>query len=89
MNSDTQLASVINNLKLPPASELAPWLKKLLDNPGSVVLIAIEFPLRHNGPLLRTAWLSEPERVKVRKALLAINRSRFKKDQPQTGEIPS
>lgn len=88
MDLITQLEILINKLKLPTSRELQPWLTKLLKNPDSVVIIAIEKPLNEAGPRIGTAWLSSTERVKVRKALTAINTSRTKRNEPQTNQMP-
>jgi hypothetical protein len=89
MNQETQLESVIEKLKLPSPPELAPWLAKLLEHTDSVVIIAIEKPLLQEGPHVGTAWLSAKERLKVRKALLAINEARSKRNEQTTHQIPA
>jgi hypothetical protein len=89
LNSQTQLQILIDKLKLPSPYTLAPWLAKLLEDTDSVVIIAIEKPLLANGPHVGTTWLSAKERLKVRKALLAINDSRIKKNLPTTHQLPS
>ena len=78
MNAETQLDDLIDQLRLPSAISLAPWLDKLLSNPDSVIIIAIEKPLA-SGPHVGTAWLSSKERVAVRKALQRINQARKQK----------
>jgi hypothetical protein len=88
MNLEDQLALLLDKLRLPNGAALEPWLRKLLANPGSCVIIGIESPLVSGGPRVGIAWLSSTERLKVRKALTAINSSRQKKQQPKTTEIP-
>ena len=88
MDTENKLEILIDKLKVPTSRELEPWLAKLIANPDSVVIIAIEKPLCDEGPHVGTAWLSYRERVKVRKALTAINSSRSKRNQPQTDEMP-
>ena len=83
-----QLDILTQQLRLPSPIELQPWLAKLIANPDSVVIIAIEKPLCDTGPHIGTAWLSYKERLKVRKALAAINASRTKHNQPTTSEMP-
>jgi hypothetical protein len=89
MNLETKLETLVNNLKsiLPTADYLQPWLTKLIADPDSVVIIAIEKPLR-NKPHIGIAWLSRKERLQVRKALSAIRKSREEKGESQTTEIP-
>jgi hypothetical protein len=89
MNLQTQLAITADKLRLPNATTLLPWLKKLVAQPDSVVIISIEKPLDSNGPHVGIAWLSAPERLKVRKALIAINDARSKRSQSTTSEVPS
>ena len=88
MNAETQLDSLIDQLRLPSPVTLAPWLDKLLSHPGSVIIIAIEKPLA--GDLhVGTAWLSSKERISVRKALQRINQARRKNGEQSTTEKPS
>lgn len=89
MDLQAQLAITADKLRLPSATILLPWLRKLVAQPDSVVIISIEKPLDSNGPHVGIGWLSAPERLKVRKALIAINNSRAKRSQPATGEVPS
>ena len=88
MSSNIQ--TLVSSLKaeLPTAEYLIPWLSKLLADPESLVIIAIEKPLS-DKPHVGIAWLSAKERLQVRKALVAINKSRATKDEPQTSEIPT
>ena len=89
MDTETNLAILINSLKciLPTADYLEPWLTKLLADPESVVIIAIEKPLC-DKPHVGIAWLSRQERLQMRKALTTINKTRATNGQPQTNQIP-
>jgi hypothetical protein len=89
MDLQTQLAITADKLKLPSTTTLLPWLKKLVAQPDSVIIISIEKPLDSSGPHVGIGWLSAPERLKVRKALIAINDSRSKRSQSTTSEVPS
>jgi hypothetical protein len=89
MDLQTQLAITAQKLQLPTVSHLLPWLKKLVAQPDSVVIISIEKPLDTSGPHVGIGWLSAPERLKVRKALTAINDARAKRSQSTTSEVPS
>jgi hypothetical protein len=89
MDPQTQLAITADKLQLPTTTELLPWLKKLVAQPDSVIIISIEKPLDQTGPHVGKAWLSAKERLKVRKAHIAINDSRAKRSEPTTREIPS
>jgi hypothetical protein len=88
MKDDTKLALLTDKLRLPTAEQLSPWLEKLIRDPESVVIIAIEKPLRLDGPRVATAWLNAKERLLVRKALERVNASRAKKGEHQTNEHP-
>jgi hypothetical protein len=88
MNNDTKLAILTEKLRLPSAKQLEPWLAKLIADPESLVIIAIEKPLGIDGPRIGTAWLSPKERLQVRHALKRINGTREKKGEPQTNEMP-
>jgi hypothetical protein len=89
MTEQPPLETLVNNLKgiLPTADYLKPWLAKLLADPESLVIIAIEKPLS-DKPHIGIAWLSTQERLQVRKALTNINKTRETKGQPPTNEIP-
>jgi hypothetical protein len=88
MNLQTHLAITADKLRIPNTETLLPWLKKLVAQPDSVVIISIEKPLDQNGPHVGIGWLSSAERLKVRKALIAINKSRSQLQQPSTAQIP-
>jgi hypothetical protein len=88
MNPDDKLESLIEELKLPSTQILKPWLKHLVASPGSCVIIAIELPFESNQPRVAYAWLSEKERLRVRKALQNINQSRAKQGETPTTESP-
>jgi hypothetical protein len=89
MTEQPPLETLVANLKciLPTADYLTPWLAKLIADPESVVIVAIEKPLC-DKPHVGIAWLSRQERLQVRKALTVINKSRATKGQQQTNEIP-
>lgn len=89
MTEQPPLETLVGNLKciLPTADYLKPWLVKLIANPESVVIIAIEKPLC-DKPHIGIAWLSTNERLQVRKALTSIRKSREEKGEQQTNEIP-
>ena len=89
MNNDTKLAILTNKLRLPSPNQLSPWLRRLLENPDSIVIIAIEKPLGHDGPHIGTTWLGSKERLQMRKALERINADRQKKGEQQTSEMPA
>jgi hypothetical protein len=88
MDAETRLATLIDKLRLPSATQLEPWLAKLVADPDSLVIISIEKPLWPE-PHVGTAWLSGKERLKVRQALQRVNDSRAKKGEPWTDEIPN
>jgi hypothetical protein len=88
MTLDDKLESLIKELSLPSPQMLKPWLKHLAASPGSCVIIAIELPLDSNKPRVAYAWLSEQERVSLRKALVRVNKSRAKQAQPSTATQP-
>lgn len=88
MNASAELEILLEKLRLPSPRELSPWLGKLLEHPGSAIIIAIEKPLGPDGPHVATGWLSSPERYALRKGLLAVNARRAKKGQSATTEIP-
>ena len=87
MTNDSKLAILTEKLRLPSALDLEPWLKRLIDNPDSIVIIAIEKP-HLPTPHIGTAWLSAKERLQVRKALKRINDARVKKAEQTTNEMP-
>jgi len=88
MSQPSELDSVLARLQLPAPTALVPWLSKLIDHPGSCIIIAIEQPGDPDGPRVTRAWLSSRERYVLRKALLAINGRRQKKGEAETTEIP-
>jgi hypothetical protein len=88
MTLDDKLDSLLKELSLPSTQTLKPWLKLLAASPGSCVIIAIELPLDSNHPRVAYAWLSEKERVSLRKALIRVNKSRAQHAQPSTATQP-
>lgn len=89
MTEPSELEDLQARLRLPEPAALAPWLRKLIEHPGSCVIIAVEQPGLPEGPRVARAWLSSAERFALRKALLAVNARRAKKGQPATDEIPA
>jgi hypothetical protein len=93
MNALTRLesdaAAVFERLRWPDAEMMQPYVQKLLNNPGSCVVMVIEAPLNPDGPRLGKAWLSGREREGVRKALQAINKRRASKRQTPTTQPPA
>ena len=87
MAEQSQLEILADKLQavMPTADYLKPWLAKLMAESESVVIIAIEKPL---CPNIGIAWLNRKERLQVRKALIAIRKSREDKGESQTTEIP-
>jgi hypothetical protein len=88
MTIENQLALLVDKLRLPAGRELEPWLKRLVTEPDSLIIIAIEKPLHADGPRVATGWLSAKERLQVRKALERVNAQRMKANQPTTAELP-
>jgi hypothetical protein len=90
MSEQPPLETLVNNLnpELPTADYLKPWLTKLIADPESVVIIAIEKPLC-DKPHIGIAWLSRKERLQMRKALTTIRKSREEKGEQSTTEIPN
>jgi hypothetical protein len=86
--SAPEIEALIEKLTFPSPRELEPWLRKLLEHPGSVIIMAVEKPLGPEGPRVTYAWLSSAERSALRKGLLALNTRRAKKGQPATNEVP-
>lgn len=87
MTEQSQLEILANKLQavMPTVDYLKPWLAKLIIEPESVVIIAVEKPL---CPNIGIAWLNRKERLQVRKALTAIRKSREEKGESQTTEMP-
>lgn len=88
MGEPSELDNTLGKLRLPEPASLAPWVRKLIEHPGSCVIIAIEQPGLPDGPRVSRAWLSAAERAALRKALLAVNARREKQGQPATTEQP-
>ena len=76
------------NPQLPTLERLQPWIAKLRQRPGSVVVITIEHCLDTNVPAVRFGWLSPDERLRVRKAIKEINTKRSKKGEHRLDEEP-
>ena len=89
MAQPSELEDLQARLRLPEPAALAPWLRKLIDHPGSCVIIAVEQPGAPEGPRVTRAWLSSAERFALRKALLAVNARRAKKREAATDEAPT
>ena len=73
---------------LPQPRDLAPWLRKMESNPGSCVVITIEPRTQGARPDVRLAWISEPERKLIRKAMIEVNISRGLRNEPALTESP-
>jgi hypothetical protein len=88
MNTLTRLesdaAAILAKLQWPSDEVMLPYLARLLNNPGSCVVVVIESPLAPDGPRVGKAWLSSQERAAVRKALQAINQRRAAKGESPT-----
>ena len=86
--SAPEIETLIEKLIFPSPRDLEPWLRKLLEHPDSVIIIAVEKPIGPEGPHVTYAWLSSSERSALRKGLFAVNARRAKKGQPATTEVP-
>ena len=75
--------------EIPNLEQLAPWLAKLNENPGSCVVITIEHLRNQNFPHVGRAWLSSEERKRVRRALQGVNTQRRRERQLELNEIPA
>lgn len=83
-----ELAALENRLEFPTRAGLRPYLLKLLENPGSVVFLALENPRGPGTPSFRTGWFSSEERYALRTALEKVNAKRKKAGQKLTSEEP-
>ena len=75
--------------ELPSVERLAPWLRKLNENPGSCLVITIEHLRYQNFPAVRWGWLSPEERKRVRRALQVVNTQRRREKQLELTQIPA
>jgi hypothetical protein len=82
------ISQALLKLKFPSSAELEPWITRLVDHPGSMIVLAIENPREPNGPKVSWAWLSSEEREAIRKSLLKINTRRNKNGDPPTNQSP-
>lgn len=78
-----------DGLRWPDPETMAPYYHKLIENPGSLVFLAIENPRGPNGPTIGKGWFSVREREILRKGLQTINERRRKRGEPLTTEAPS
>ena len=60
---------------LPTVSDLEPWISKLEQHPGSIVLLASESFQTRNDSRVTVGWLSPEERMALRAALLRRRRN--------------
>ena len=84
-----ELAIIESKLEWPARELLRSYYLKLLQNPGSVVILALEAPRGEKGPQWKSAWLGAKERDVMRKAIVKINQKREKLRQPLTSEPPN
>jgi hypothetical protein len=85
---NAQMAVIRARLRWPAPEIMSPFYRKLLENPGSCVVLTLETPRGPNGPAWKAGWLSSEERNMVRKDLQRINERRSKTRQPLTTESP-
>lgn len=87
---DTQgeLAILVSKLRWPTTPTLEAFYRKLLENPGSCVVLTLEAPRQPAGPHWKIGWLSSKERDLIRKDLQKINAKRIKAKEQPTSEIP-
>jgi hypothetical protein len=74
MDLQAETAVIEAKLAFPSREELRPHLHKLVANPGSIVMIAVE--IRAGDPWVGFAWFNSKERNALRKALLAAREKR-------------
>jgi hypothetical protein len=87
MNDD--LTTLESRIAWPLPATMRTYYLKLLANPGSVVLLALEAPRGPDGPQWKLAWLSATERSAIRKAVVKLNEKRVKQKQPTTDQLPN
>ena len=84
----TEMAILESRLEWPDKALLSQYYLKLLQHPGSVIVMALEAPRGPAGPQWKSAWLSARERSAMRKAVEKINVARRKKNEPTTDQSP-
>ena len=82
------LVNLESRIAWPTAATMRTYYLKLLANPGSVVLLALEAPRSPDGPQWKLAWLSATERSAMRKAVVKLNEKRSKLKQKTTDQLP-
>lgn len=82
------LESRLKALGLPEIARQGSHLRKLLENPGSMLFCAIETPRGPQGPKVSYGWFSSREREALRKALLRVNEARVKRSEKPTTVEP-
>ena len=85
---NAQMALIRARLHWPAPDVMSPFYRKLLENPGSCIVLTLEAPRGKDGPYWKAGWLSSEERNSVRGALTKINAKRMKARQPLTTESP-
>jgi hypothetical protein len=88
VNVNAEVAILISKLQWPSPVTLEAFQRKLIENPGSCVVMTLEAPRAPSGPRWKIGWLSSRERDDVRKSLQKINARRMKKAEPPTSEPP-
>jgi hypothetical protein len=83
-----ELAILESRLEFPNKETLRPYLVKLLENPGSMVFLALEAPCGPQAPVFGKGWFSSEERYALRNALEKVNARRKKVGQKLTSEQP-
>jgi hypothetical protein len=88
VDTNHELAVLQARLKWPAPELLDSLYRKLLENPGSCVVLTLEAPRAPDGPQWKVGWLSSEERDCVRKALQKLNTRRIKHGVTPTSEPP-
>ena len=83
-----ELAILESRLEFPSKHTLRPFFEKLLENPGSCIVLTLEAPRGPEGPYWKIGWLSSAERDAVRKEIVKINAKRTKKGHKLTSDAP-
>ena len=79
---------MMKKLEWPSLSLMSRYYQRLLDHPGSVVVLALEAPNGPEGPQWKAAWLSAQERSAMRHALIKANVRRRKNNELTTSQPP-
>ena len=88
LDINAELAILESKLGWPDAGTLRVYYRKLLENPGSAVIMALQAPRGPEGPTWGLAWFSSKERNALASAILRINKSRARRHQQPTSELP-